>query len=99
MQFIHSNVKGEEGNLINNGHSVVSIEEEERTVQPSNFVIFQQLNAAANLKDNIAILRGSNLDGIYQVLQLHFHWGSDNTKGKMYPGYLKQLKTVKPLNK
>ena len=30
---------------------------------------------------NSASLSGGPLDSEYKVLQLHFHWGSDNTKG------------------
>ena len=29
----------------------------------------------------VGVLSGGPLDGSYQILQLHFHWGKDNTKG------------------
>ena len=40
--------------------------------------IFQQLDVAGG---NSAKLSGGPLSDEYKVLQLHFHWGSDDTKG------------------
>merc|ERR1712025_4153 len=33
------------------------------------------------LSDDVGIISGGNLNGSYQILQLHFHWGSDDTEG------------------
>ena len=40
--------------------------------------LFQQLDVNSA---NSAILNGGPLGSDYKVLQLHFHWGSDRTKG------------------
>jgi len=51
-----------------------------------------QLDAVGNLTANQGILSGGQLNGNYQILQLHFHWGSNDNvgsehtiDGKMYP--------------
>eukprot|EP00091_Calanus_sinicus_P016299 TRINITY_DN355_c0_g1_i4.p1 TRINITY_DN355_c0_g1~~TRINITY_DN355_c0_g1_i4.p1 ORF type:complete len:414 (-),score=164.52 TRINITY_DN355_c0_g1_i4:140-1291(-) len=51
-----------------------------------------QLDVVATLPGDVGVLTGGPLDGAYQILQLHFHWGSDDTKGsehtldgKMFP--------------
>jgi len=40
-----------------------------------------QLDVIATLPGDVGVLSGGPLDGDYQILQLHFHWGSDDTKG------------------
>jgi len=51
-----------------------------------------QLDVIATLEGDVGVLSGGPLNGDYQILQLHFHWGSDDTKGsehtlngKMFP--------------
>jgi len=51
-----------------------------------------QLDAIEGLGPNQGILSGGQLSGDYQILQLHFHWGSNDNQGsehtvdgKMYP--------------
>jgi len=51
-----------------------------------------QLDVVATLPGDVGILSGGPLTGDYQILQLHFHWGADDTKGsehtldgKMFP--------------
>jgi len=51
-----------------------------------------QLDVVETLATDVGILTGGPLTGEYQILQLHFHWGSDDTKGsehtldgKMFP--------------
>merc|ERR1712002_645565 len=52
-----------------------------------------QLDVIAELPPTVGILSGGHLGGDdYQILQLHFHWGADDTKGsehtidgKMFP--------------
>ena len=44
-------------------------------------VISQQLDVIATLPGDVGILSGGHLTGEYQILQLHFHWGADDTKG------------------
>jgi len=51
-----------------------------------------QLDVIATLPGDVGILSGGHLAGEYQILQLHFHWGADDTKGsehtldgKMFP--------------
>merc|ERR1712055_722271 len=51
-----------------------------------------QLDVIATLAPTVGILSGGHLDANYQILQLHFHWGADDTKGsehtldgKMFP--------------
>ena len=43
--------------------------------------LFVQQLDVVKLSDDVGILSGGNLNGSYQILQLHFHWGSDDTKG------------------
>ena len=43
--------------------------------------LFQQLDVVATLPGDVGVLSGGPLDGDYQVLQLHFHWGANDTKG------------------
>lgn len=40
-----------------------------------------QLDVIATLPGDVGVLTGGPLTGEYQILQLHFHWGSDDTKG------------------
>merc|ERR1711936_527023 len=40
-----------------------------------------QLDVIATLPGDVGILSGGPLDVDYQILQLHFHWGSDDSKG------------------
>ena len=40
-------------------------------------VSFQQIDVS----NSTAVLSGGPLGSPYKVLQLHFHWGSDDTKG------------------
>ena len=40
-------------------------------------ISFQQIDVS----NSAAVLTGGPLGSDYKVLQLHFHWGSDNTKG------------------
>jgi len=40
-----------------------------------------QLDVIATLPGDVGILSGGHLAGEYQILQLHFHWGADDTKG------------------
>ena len=35
----------------------------------------------ATLAGDVGVLTGGPLTEAYQILQLHFHWGSDDTKG------------------
>jgi len=51
-----------------------------------------QLDVIATLPGDVGVLSGGHLEGDYQILQLHFHWGADDTKGsehtldgKMFP--------------
>jgi len=51
-----------------------------------------QLDAVSPLGASQGILRGGQLTGDYQILQLHFHWGANDNQGsehtvdgKMYP--------------
>merc|ERR1712179_337006 len=51
-----------------------------------------QLDVVATLPGDVGVLSGGHLEGDYQILQLHFHWGADDTKGsehtldgKMFP--------------
>merc|ERR1712142_429399 len=51
-----------------------------------------RLDVTANLTEDIGILSGGPLNGSYQILQLHFHWGANDSygsehtvDGKMYP--------------
>ena len=41
------------------------------------WVPFQQIDVS----NSAAVLSGGPLGSDYKVLQLHFHWGSDDTKG------------------
>ena len=45
------------------------------------YLAYQQLDVIATLASNVGILSGGHLDANYQILQLHFHWGADDTKG------------------
>lgn len=40
-----------------------------------------QLDVVATLPDDVGVLTGGPLDGEYKILQLHFHWGSNNSVG------------------
>jgi len=40
-----------------------------------------QLDVIATLPEDVGVLSGGPLDGDYQILQLHFHWGADDSKG------------------
>jgi len=40
-----------------------------------------QLDVIGPLGEGVGVLRGGPLGGDYQMLQLHFHWGADDTKG------------------
>eukprot|EP00092_Neocalanus_flemingeri_P015906 GFUD01017223.1.p1 GENE.GFUD01017223.1~~GFUD01017223.1.p1 ORF type:complete len:367 (-),score=92.28 GFUD01017223.1:416-1516(-) len=40
-----------------------------------------QLDVIATLPGDVGVLSGGPLDGDYQILQLHFHWGSNDTQG------------------
>jgi len=51
-----------------------------------------QLDVVSSLPGDVGILSGGHLTDDYQILQLHFHWGSDDTRGsehtldgKMFP--------------
>merc|ERR1712106_620224 len=51
-----------------------------------------QLDVIATLPGDVGVLSGGPLNGSYQILQLHSHWGADDTKGsehtlngKMFP--------------
>ena len=35
----------------------------------------------ATLPDDVGVLSGGPLEGEYKILQLHFHWGSNDTLG------------------
>merc|ERR1711874_938172 len=71
--------------------------EEEETIRLENGTIKNnghtaQLDVIATIPGDVGILSGGNLTGEYQILQLHFHWGADDTKGsehtldgKMFP--------------
>merc|ERR1711913_223676 len=71
--------------------------EEEKTIRLENGTIKNnghtaQLDVIATIPGDVGILSGGNLTGEYQILQLHFHWGADDTKGsehtldgKMFP--------------
>ena len=41
----------------------------------------QQLDAVSPLGATQGILRGGQLSGDYQILQLHFHWGANDNQG------------------
>ena len=43
--------------------------------------MIKQLDVIATLPGDVGVLSGGPLEGDYQILQLHFHWGSDDTKG------------------
>merc|ERR1719412_309905 len=40
-----------------------------------------QLDVVATLPDDVGVLSGGPLDGEYKILQLHFHWGSNDSLG------------------
>ena len=40
-----------------------------------------QLDVIETLPGDVGVLSGGPLDSHYQVLQLHFHWGADDTQG------------------
>merc|ERR1711892_552275 len=40
-----------------------------------------QLDVIATLPEDVGVLSGGPLDGDYQILQLHYHWGADDSKG------------------
>ena len=40
-----------------------------------------QVDVIETLAGDVGILSGGPLASDYQILQLHFHWGSDNTQG------------------
>ena len=40
-----------------------------------------QLDAVTPLGPGQGVLRGGQLEGDYQILQLHFHWGRDDLRG------------------
>ena len=40
-----------------------------------------QLDVIETLPGDVGVLSGGPLDSPYQVLQLHFHWGADDTQG------------------
>jgi len=40
-----------------------------------------QLDVVATLPDDVGLLTGGPLDGEYKILQLHFHWGSNDSVG------------------
>ena len=42
---------------------------------------WQQANARTPPGGGEAVLAGGPLSGEYQMLQLHFHWGEDDTRG------------------
>merc|ERR1712025_809809 len=51
-----------------------------------------QLDVTANLTEDVGLLSGGHLNGTYQILQLHFHWGANDSQGsehtvdgQMYP--------------
>ena len=51
-------------------------------VSPVLFLIsHQQLDVIATLPGDVGILSGGHLQDDYQILQLHFHWGADDSKG------------------
>ena len=52
-------------------------------VSPVLFLIshYQQLDVIATLPGDVGILSGGHLQDDYQILQLHFHWGADDSKG------------------
>ena len=52
-----------------------------RVIYISYFPNYQQLDVIATLPGDVGILSGGHLEGEYQILQLHFHWGSDDTIG------------------
>ena len=43
--------------------------------------LIQQLDAVSPLGATQGILRGGQLMGDYQILQLHFHWGANDNQG------------------
>ena len=45
------------------------------------YPLFQQFDVLMPTGDDEGILRGGPLSEKYQILQLHFHWGKDDTKG------------------
>merc|ERR1719244_1214539 len=54
---------------------------------------------------DFGILRGGPLEGAYKILQLHFHWGKDDTRGsehtvdgREYPLELHVVHTKDPMN-
>ena len=44
-------------------------------------ILIQQLDAVFPLGPNQGILSGGQLQGDYQILQLHFHWGANDALG------------------
>ena len=69
----------EDGPFKNNGHTAVVYSHD---IQISNPLATQQLDVIAELPPTVGILSGGHLGGDdYQILQLHFHWGADDTKG------------------
>jgi len=40
-----------------------------------------QLDVVKTLPDDVGVLSGGPLEGEYKILQLHFHWGSDDSRG------------------
>merc|ERR1711913_144325 len=40
-----------------------------------------QLDVEATLPEDVGVLTGGPLDGEYKILQLHFHWGSNDSVG------------------
>jgi len=40
-----------------------------------------QLDVVATLPDDVGVLTGGPLEGEYKILQLHFHWGSNDSVG------------------
>ena len=68
----------EKGTVGNNGHTAVN----PYGIGPIvSHPCLQQLDVIAPLAGDVGVLSGGPLDGDYQILQLHFHWGSDDTKG------------------
>ena len=64
----------------NNGHTAVCI----ASLQPPCLIVIcliQQLDAVSPLGATQGILRGGQLMGDYQILQLHFHWGANDNQG------------------
>ena len=44
-------------------------------------LVVQQLDAVSPIGATQGILSGGQLNGTYQILQLHFHWGSNDNVG------------------